>query len=102
VVYEAAITALRPHDKNFFVKKAFVYEQPHTFLWAQRPGRIDVFEPNYFVPIDIDHKVKLYNLMGSQVRSFRSPEILRSMAHLRGHQCNSAYAEAYGILRWVE
>ena len=32
VVYEAALTALRPHDLNFFVKKIFIYEQLQD-LW---------------------------------------------------------------------
>lgn len=96
-VYDAAFTALRPHDKNYFVKKVLIYEQPHTFFW----GRSE-FVPNYFVPVDINQKLYLYKLMASQVRSFRSAEHLRSMAILRGGHSNMKYAEAYKILRWVK
>jgi len=60
------------------------------------------FKPNYFIPIDIERKVKLYEIMKSQVRKFRSSEHLRAIAKLRGGQSNYDYAEAYKILRWVD
>ena len=63
-------------------------------------GGVD-FKPNYFIPIDIDKKVKVYTTMKSQVRSFRSPEHLEAMGKLRGGQSSCEYAEAYQILRWV-
>ena len=59
------------------------------------------FKPNYFVPIDIERKVKMYELMKTQVRKFRSSEHLRAIAKLRGGASNCDYAEAYKILRWV-
>ena len=96
-VFRAAQVALRPHDKNFFVKKVVVYEGIHDFLWSDK-----AFWPNYFVPIDIERKLKAYRLQGSQVRGFRSPEMLRDLAHLRGAQSGCAYAEAFEVLRWVE
>tara|TARA_Y100001973_G_C5183304_1_gene326242 strand:+ start:594 stop:1208 length:615 start_codon:yes stop_codon:yes gene_type:complete len=99
VVYNATMVALRPHDKNCFVKKVFVYEQPHMLFWDN--GGVD-FKPNYFVPIDIEKKVKVYETMKSQVRSFRSPEHLRAIGKMRGGQSNCEYAEAFQILRWVE
>ena len=98
-VYDAAMVALRPHDKNHFVNKVFVYEQPHMLFWDN--SGVD-FKPNYFVPIDIDKKVKVYETMKSQVRSFRSPEYLRAIGKLRGGQSNCEYAEAFQILRCVE
>jgi len=96
-VYEASFTALRPHDEIPFTKKVLVYEQPHTFFWRRKR-----FSPNYFIEIDINFKVYLYELMKSQVRPFRSPEHLRMMAVLRGGQSNMEYAEAYEILRWID
>lgn len=102
VVYDAILTALRPHDINFFVKKVFIYEQPHVFLWDYNYSIDSTLKPNYFVPIDIDKKISAYKLMPSQVRSFRGPEILRSMAFLRGKQSNNEYAEAFQIIRWVQ
>lgn len=102
VTYEAILTALRPHDKNFFVKKVLVYEQPHVFLWDYSDNINGVIKPNYFVPIDIEKKIKAYKLMPTQVRSFRSPETLRSMAQLRGQQSNNEFAEAFQIIRWID
>ena len=102
VVYESILTALRPHDKNFFVKKVLVYEQPHVYLWDYSDNINGKMKPNYFVPIDIERKIKAYKLMPTQVRSFRSPETLRSIAQLRGQQSNSKYAEAFQIIRWVK
>jgi hypothetical protein len=60
------------------------------------------FKPNYFVSIDIEKKIKVYTLMKSQVRSFRSPDHLKAIAKLRGGQSNYEYAESFQILRWVE
>lgn len=99
-VYDGCMVALRPHDKNFFVKKIFVYEQPHMLFWDNE--YVD-YKPNYFVPIDIDKKVKLYEeCFKSQVRGFRSVEHVKAIARLRGGQSNCEYAEAYKILRWVD
>tara|TARA_Y100000034_G_C6890855_1_gene409764 strand:+ start:995 stop:1597 length:603 start_codon:yes stop_codon:yes gene_type:complete len=96
-VYSACKIALRPHNINYFVKRVFVYEQPHMLFWDD--GN---FKPNYFVSIDIEKKIKVYTLMKSQVRSFRSPDHLKAIAKLRGGQSNYEYAESFQILRWVE
>lgn len=98
-VYEAAFTALRPHDVNHFVKKVFIYEQPHVFLWDYNHGDIKV---NYYVEISIEKKLRLYNLIPSQVRAFRSPDTVKALAELRGKQSGYKYAEAYQILRYVK
>ena len=55
-----------------------------------------------FVPIDINKKIKAYKLMATQVRTFRSPEMLRALALLRGGQCNFKYAEGFEIIRWID
>jgi len=98
-VYEASMIALRPHDKNHFVKRVLLYEQPQVYFW-NTTGR--EFNANYFVEIDIDKKIKVYEAMKSQVRSFRSSEHLRANAKLRGGQSNCDYAEAFEIIRWVD
>ena len=56
-VFEAAFTALRPHDKNFFVKKVLVFEQPDSVIWNK-----DMMNTNYFVEIDINKKIEAYKL----------------------------------------
>ena len=96
-VYEAALTALRPHDINHFVKRVFVYEQPHMLFWDDED-----FSPNYFVSIDIERKIKLYELMETQVRNHRSSEHVRAISKVRGGQSMYEYAEAFKILRWVD
>jgi len=99
-VYEAALTALRPHDINFMVKRVLVYEQPHVFMWDWNYSE---FKPNYFVEINIDFKIKLYEEgLPSQVRNFRDSNMLKALALLRGKQSGYEYAESYQILRWIK
>lgn len=96
-IYDAAMIALRPHDRNFFVKKVLVYEGMGAFQWYQQ-----AYEINAFVKIDIDRKLEGYNLHASQVRGHRSADHLRALAKLRGSQVGVDYAEGYIIKRWVE
>lgn len=96
-VYEAALVALRPHDLNFFVKKVFIYEQIQD-LWNHNYHN---FNANYFKPLDINKKIEAYNLYASQVRSFRSPEMLTALAKIRGAQSNMNFAEAFEIIRYI-
>jgi LmbE family N-acetylglucosaminyl deacetylase len=97
-VYEAALTALRPHDINFFVKRVLVYEQIQD-LWNHN---YHSFCPTFFRILDIDKKIKIYNLMQSQVRAFRNNNMLKTLAELRGIQANIKYAEAFEVIRWIE
>ena len=83
---------------NHFVKRVVMYEQPQDFWNGKDPG----IQPNYFIPIDIEKKVNLYTMLKSQVRMHRSPDMLRDLAKIRGHQSNVESAEAFQIIRWVE
>lgn len=96
-IYNAAWIALRPHDKNFFVKKVLLYETSHNAIWNPRKMNL-----NYFVTIDIERKIKAYLLYKTEVRAMRSPEMIRDIARIRGKAINDEYAEAFEILRWVE
>ena len=98
-VYNASMIALRPHDTNYFVPKVFLYEQPQVYFWNTTDRD---FQANYFVEINIDKKIKVYETMKSQVRSFRSSEHIRANSKIRGGQSNHEYAEAFEILRWVD
>jgi LmbE family N-acetylglucosaminyl deacetylase len=98
VVYEAALTALRPHDLNFFVKKVFVYEQIQD-LWNHN---YHTFNPTYFRLLNIEEKINSYHLMKSQVRSFRNAEMIKNLAAIRGIQANVDFAEGFEVLRWIE
>lgn len=95
-VHDAALTALRPHDRNWFVPEVLVYEEPDT-LWPHGAW----FEPNCFVPLDIEDKLRTYRLHRSQVRGHRSPALLRALAQIRGAQANVRYAEAFVCRRRV-
>lgn len=95
-LFEATVTATRPHDTNHYVRNLLVYEQPET-IQTFRVGA--QFVPNLFVPIDIDYKLRLYNFYPSQHRGHRTHEHLRALARTRGMQCNAEYAEAFMALR---
>ena len=96
-VYDAGIVATRPHDCNWFVPIVLLYEQAHSVTWTHTAAT----EPNYFLEIDIERKLAAYALYASQVRGHRSPEILRTLASLRGAQICKPYAEAYRVKRFA-
>lgn len=98
-VYDAAMVALRPHDQNPLIPRVLLYEEPEQF-WPYDPAH--PFVPNYFVPLDVDRKLRLNALMKSQVRGHRSPEMIRSLAEVRGAAIMQPYAEAFHVIRWVQ
>ena len=100
-VFLAANVALRPHDVNYFVPRVFIYEETQVNDWDWSFDLSSTFKPNYFQKIDIGRKLQAYSLLKSQVRSFRSPEYITSMAALRGKQSGSDYAEAFHCIRYI-
>jgi N-acetylglucosamine malate deacetylase 1 len=98
-IYEAMLTALRPHDKIPFVKKIFLYEQPETFGTLRK---VEPFRSTYYRPLNIEFKIEAIKKYHSQIRGHRSEEHIRTIAKLRGMQSNMEYAEAFEIVRWVE
>ncbi len=96
-IFNTVLVALRPHDKNHLVKKVLIYEEMDMFQWNMQPYTV-----NYFVPIDIERKLKAYSLHSSQVRGHRSPDVLRALAVVRGSQIGVDYAEGYIVLRWID
>ena len=97
-VHDAALTALRPHDRNHFVPNVLVYEQPDSILWSHGGER----EPSLFRPISIEGKLHSYSLYASQVRGHRSPELIRAIARLRGAQSGCDHAEGFTVRRMTE
>ncbi len=98
-VYDAALTAMRPHDRNFFVKHILLYEQPETFGTMRKPAP---FNPTYFRYVDPEVKQRLYEYYQTQQRGHRSEEHLAAIATVRGMQVNSQNAEAFEVVRWTE
>jgi LmbE family N-acetylglucosaminyl deacetylase len=96
-VFKASYAALRPHDRNFFVKKVLVYEQVHPFLWDYTG-----FKPAYFRWLDVNQKLTGYNYHCSQVREHRNEEKIKVLAKLRGYQSNMDYAEGFEVVRWID
>jgi len=103
-VLDAALTALRPHDRNPPVSNVLLYEQVHAVLWPYREdltaGR--AFQPVFFVPIDVERKLAAYRLHASQVRAMRSPARVVLLARWRGAQAGCEFAEGYGVVRLTD
>lgn len=99
VVYDAALTAMRPHDRNHFVKSVLLYEQPET--WGSLRSPLP-FEPNYYKELDLNFKLKLMNIYKSQMRGHRTPQHIEAIARSRGMQANMDCAEAFEVVRWIE
>ncbi len=97
IIFDTAMTAMRPHDKNWFVKNILVYEQPET-LHTNRLVT-EQFVPNVFVEIDIETKLNLYSLYESQNRGHRSKETIRALAILRGSFIGKPFAESFSCVR---
>lgn len=95
-VYESCMVALRPHDKNHFVKNVLLYEVYDYTNWGE--NQMDM---NYFKKVDIDQKIKDYKMMRSQVRSYRSPEDLKRWAESVGKKCKMKHAEGFKVLRCI-
>ena len=98
-VYEAVLTACRPHDVNFFIPKILLYEEPDVFGTLRK---VEPFRPTYFRKLDMVRKLELYSCYESQVRGHRDFEMLKAMARLRGSMFNFVHAEAFEVLRWGE
>jgi len=96
-VYDATIIALRPHDLNHFVPNVFIYEVDQYLLWGENE-----FIPNYFEGIDVQHKIKAYELHKSQVRTFRPPELIEKYSRIRGLSSDMEYAEGFKIIRMIK
>ena len=96
-VFEALLTATRPHDRNWMPKNILVYEQPET-LHTNRIGT-DQFRPQVFVPIDVEEKIKLYEFYQSQIRGHRGTDTIRALACLRGSFISKPFAEAFEVMR---
>lgn len=91
VIHHAALTAIRPHDTNWYVPNILIYEQAEYLD--------ENFIPHLYVPIDIKEKLALFSLYQSQQRGHRTPEHLTYLAGLRGMQCNQPFAEAFQVIR---
>lgn len=94
-VFQAGLVASRPHDRNWFVPRVFVYEET-DMLWSP-----SAFQPQFFVPLDLGAKLAGVQLQPSQCRGHRALDLLAAVARVRGQQAGVAHAEAFQVLRFV-
>lgn len=104
-VHELTMEAVRyyqrrpsQYDRNK-IKKVISMEIPCASLWSENR-----FAPNMFVPTDndaIDRKIERVMKYDDVIREQphpRSPEVITSLACVRGAMCGSQYAEAFKVL----
>jgi N-acetylglucosamine malate deacetylase 1 len=96
-VHDASLVALRPHDRNHFVPRVFVYDPDQYRTWA--PSHLEF---NYYEPIDLRAKTQAYLLHRSQVRAMRPPELIEYFAAMHGLSAGVPHAEAFHVLRLTD
>jgi LmbE family N-acetylglucosaminyl deacetylase len=96
-VHEAALVALRPHDRNHFVPRVFAYDPDQYRTWAASP--LDV---SYYEPIDVAAKTEAYLLHRSQVRAMRPPALIQHFASVHGVSAGVPHAEGFQVLRLTD
>ncbi len=78
-----------------------------SIICYEMPWNHISFNSQLFVRLEkrhIERKLSLLNHYKSQLkmkRSYFSPEFIYGLAKTRGVQCNSEYAEAFEVLRWI-
>jgi LmbE family N-acetylglucosaminyl deacetylase len=76
-----------------------------SIIGYEMPQNLVSFHNQGFVVLDaetIDRKIFSLSAYESQsMRSYSSPEFIRSLAKVRGVQCNADYAEAFEVIRVI-
>jgi LmbE family N-acetylglucosaminyl deacetylase len=103
-VLDAALTALRPHDRNPFVPNVLVYEQVQVGVWPYREDLLGgrTFHPQLYAPIDVQRKIAAYRCHRSQMREMRSVAAVVALAERRGRESGHEHAEAFQVARMCE
>jgi LmbE family N-acetylglucosaminyl deacetylase len=103
IVFEAAITALRPMPIKFkhFCHCVLEYEEPYS--WCLNNS----LKPNFYLPMnedDLKFKISLIEKHYTQLRESphpRSIENLERFSRIRGCECGREVSEAYKLHRMV-
>ena len=93
-LYDASVIALRPHDLNHNPPVVLVYYQPQD-IWQPRSP----IDPSVFIGVDVERHLHVYSLLASQVRSHRSPDLIRAMLKVYGACIGNEYALPFKLLR---
>ena len=76
-----------------------------NLLGYERPWNNTMFYPTYFIPVneeELSKKIKALKEYKTQAkRNYMDPEFTRSLARVRGVQCNSNFAEAFEVYKMI-
>lgn len=82
--------------------RAFKYS---TLLGYELPQNLISFNNSAFIrlsEVSISMKIHALSMYASQAaKPYASPEFVKGLAHVRGAQCNTRYAEAYEVIRLI-
>lgn len=83
------------------------FKKHASIIGYELPWNNITFDTTLFVKLNQDHITKKYDLLqnyNSQIsleRNYFSKEHVLGLARVRGTQCNSDYAEAFEVIRWM-
>ncbi|MCX6673733.1 MAG: PIG-L family deacetylase [Methanothrix sp.] len=83
------------------------FKMHSSIIGYELPWNQVAFNTNLFIRLKKSHiemKLDLLSHYKSQLqlgRSYFSPEYVYGLAKVRGTQCNSSYAEAFEVVRWI-
>ena len=103
VCFRAGFAAARPIPEKLgkhLVRRVLVYESPKV-TWTELPFRPRVY---WDIRDELELKLRAIAAYRTQLREpphVRSLDNVRALAHLRGSEIGTTYAEAYDVLRWV-
>ena len=96
LTHKFVITACRP--VNHLVNKILLFEVPSSTDW----NILNQFNPNIFINIDINIKLKMLKYYISEMRNIphpRSDENIKALSRFRGGQAGFEFAEAFVLYR---
>jgi LmbE family N-acetylglucosaminyl deacetylase len=104
ITAKAVETATRPLNGTS-VREVYAFETLSSTEWSFADPN-HYFHPNYFVDIEntLQWKIEALNAYSAEVREFphpRSPEVLMSLAKVRGAQAGLKVAEAFSLIRKI-
>ena len=95
-------------DHNVVAKEALrAFKTNASIIGYELPWNHITFDTNLFIKLEKKHIEKKYDLLKNYESQFRkdrnyfSKEYIFGLAKVRGTQCNSSFAEAFEVIRWM-
>ncbi|RLJ00927.1 MAG: PIG-L family deacetylase [Candidatus Aenigmatarchaeota archaeon] len=96
-------------DHRIIAEECFrCFKKDAAILGYEFPWNCRNFSGNYFSKLEKRHlekKMEILKCYDSQIkleRNYFSKEFIFGLAKVRGVQCNSEYAEAFEVIRWMD